>query len=179
MGVSHGGLLEATLSLPSPAAFARSLAGYALLGGVAILGSRAGASASPVLLLPAVGCLLLTVPALLVAHSFLGLRAGPGALLTAIARPFSRVGEVALGLVPALLLFRATSGALAETVLLGMGLTLAILGFTLAIRHVIAAETATTPGLGGVLKMYGLTWAWAALAALIGARLAAGVLLGV
>ena len=166
-------------ALPSPVVFARALVGFALLGVVAALGGDAAqaAQAAPVGLVSAAGALVLTVPALLVAHPFLSLRASPQALVAAIARPFARVGDLALGLVPALLLFRATSG-LAPLLLCVFLLGLAALGFSLAVRHLVAAERSANPQVWAVGKMALLAWAWSALAALIGARLGVSVLFG-
>ncbi|MDP2310120.1 MAG: hypothetical protein Q8P18_29150 [Pseudomonadota bacterium] len=167
------------LPLPSPLALARGLLGYALLGAVAALGTDpAAASQAPVGLVSAVGALALTVPALLVAHPFLTLRAAPQALVAAIARPFSRTGDLALGLVPTLLLFRATSG-LAQLLLALMLVSAAALGFSLAIRNLVAAESGASPDSWSVWKMTLLAWGWSGLAALIGARLGIGVLWGV
>lgn len=163
--------------LPSPLAFARALAGLGLLGLVAVVGGDGGLARTPVGLVSAGGALLLTVPALLVAHPFLELRAAPQALLAAIARPFQRVGDVALGLVPALLLFRATSGVAPALLCLAL-LGLAALGFSLAVRHLVDAERVASPERWAVGKMAMLAWAWSGLALLVGARLGVGLLLG-
>ncbi len=163
-------------ALPSALAFGRALLGFGLLGLVAAMGGdAAGVSRAPVGLVSAAGALVLTVPALLVAHPFLSLRAAPQALLAAITRPFARVGDLALGLVPTLLLFRATSG-LAPLLLCAFLLGLAGLGFSLAIRHLVAAERAANPQVWAVGKMSVLAFGWSALAFLIGARLGVGVL---
>lgn len=164
------------VELPSPLAFGRALGGYALLGVIAALGGAEGASQAPVSAVSTVGALVLTVPALLVAHPFLSLRAAPEALLGAIARPFARVGDLALGLVPTLLLFRATSG-LAPLLLAAMLVGLACLGFSLAVRHLVQAERSANPDYWAVARMSMLAWAWSGLALLIGARLALGFLL--
>ena len=165
--------------LPSPSGLARALVGYALLGGVAALGTGAeAATQAPVGLVSAVGALALTVPALLVAHPFLTLRAAPQALVAAIARPFARTGDLALGLVPTLLLFRATSG-LAQLLLAVMLVGAATLGFSLAIRNLVAAESETSADSWSVWKMTLLAWAWTGLAALIGGRLGIGVIFDV
>ncbi|MDP2316997.1 MAG: hypothetical protein Q8P41_29155 [Pseudomonadota bacterium] len=165
------------LPLPTSVELARAIAGYALLGGVAALGAgEAAVSHAPVGLVSAVGALALTVPALLVAHPFLTLRAAPQALVAAIARPFTRTGDVALGLVPTLLLFRATSG-LAQLLLALMLVGAAGLGFSLAIRNLVQTEADASEDSWSVWKMTLLAWAWSGLAALIGARLGIGVLL--
>jgi hypothetical protein len=164
------------LPLPSPAALARALLGFTLLGAVAALGTDPGATShAPVGIVSAVGALALTVPALLVAHPFLTLRAAPQALVAAIARPFTRTGDLALGLVPTLLLFRATSG-LAQLLLALMLLGAAGLGFSLAVRNLVAAEAAASPDAWSVWKMRLLACAWSGLAALVGVRLGIGVL---
>lgn len=161
--------------LPSPLPFVRGLAGYALLGAVAAIGGADVAGHAPVGVVSAAGALVLTVPALLVAHPFLSLRAAPQALVAAIAWPFARVGDLALGLVPTLLFFRATSG-LAPAFLCLMLMGLATLGFAASIRHLIEAERTVNPETIGVGKMVLLAWAWSGLAFLIGARLGVGVL---
>lgn len=161
--------VEAPISFPTPLAFVRGLAGYALLGVVAALGGPEVVHHGGAGLISGAGALVLTVPALLVVHPFVGLRAPPEALVAAILRPFARVGDVCLGLTPALLLFRATSGlapALLALALFGS----AILGFSLSIRELVRAEP------GAVGRMTLLAWAWSGLAALIGARLAIGLL---
>jgi hypothetical protein len=166
------------LALPSPLGFVRALVGFGLLGGVAALGAGdAAGGIAPTGVVSATGALALTVPALLVAHPFLELRAAPQALLTAVARPFVRCGELALALVPVMLLFRATSG-LAELLLCLFLLGIAGLGFSLAIRHLLAAEAETGSGVWASAKMAALVWGWAGLAGLIGARLGLGLLLG-
>jgi len=161
--------------LPSSAELARALSGFALLGAVAALGTGEAASHAPVALVSAVGALALTVPALLVAHPFLSLRATPQALVSAIARPFTRAGDLSLGLVPALLLFRATSG-LAPLLLVLMLVGAAALGFSLAVRNLVAAESAVSTSSWDTWKMTLLAWGWSALAGLIGIRLGIGVL---
>ena len=158
-----------TPAFPSPLAFVRGLAGYALLGTVAALGGTNLVHHGSAGVVAGAGALVLTVPALLVIHPFLGLRAPPESLVAAILRPFSRIGDVCLGLTPALLLFRATSGlapVLFGLALLGCG----TLGFSLSIRELVRAE-GDSPA-----RMTLLAWAWAGLAALIGARLAFGLL---
>ena len=159
--------------MPGPLEFGRALLGLGLLGLVATLGGDV--SGAPSGLVSGVGALTLTVPALLVAHPFLALRASPQALLAAIARPFTRVGDVALGLAPTLLVFRATSG-LAPALLALSLLALAILGFSLATRHLVEAERLATADLWSLGKTTALVWAWSGLAFLIGARLAVGFL---
>lgn len=93
-----------------------------VLGAVAAMAAVAAAAALgaadvgtlvraiPALVAPALGAAVLTAPALLAVHQFLGLDAPPERLVAAIARALVAGGRVALGLVPIALLFAVTSG---------------------------------------------------------------------
>ncbi len=121
------------------------------------------------LLAPA-GALLLTVPALLVVHQYLGLLAPPRELLHVIARAFVRSGELALATTPILLLFSATSAQgppLFFLLLFGNG------AFTLAgaVLDLHSAEERHSAGLAKRAEMFCLASAWAGLAALIALRI--------
>lgn len=161
----------------TPVELARGLAGYVLLPavGVVALGVRTGDAAALVhqVLLGATvptGALLLSVPGLLVGHQVLDLRSAPAALLAAVGRAFLRVGEVALGLCPALLLFTLTTGsapALMLAALAGLGLAFLLL----ATRALAREEARAGAELGPQLKMALLARAWAGLVLLVGLRL--------
>lgn len=157
------------VALPSPAELALGLAGYTLLGVVGGLGGADPVSAAPSAVVSAGGMLLLTVPALLVAHQYLRLAAPPAAMLAEILRTFVRLGEVALGAVPALVLFSATSalgGPLSVLLLAG----LATLGFTLVLHRLTRAEALAD---GRPRTMSVLAIAWCGLSGLVGLRLLA------
>lgn len=157
----------ASTGAPSPVALLRGLAGYAALGVVGTLGGDDALAGSPVALVTAGGMLLLTVPALLVAHQYLRLAAPPTAILAALARTFARCGDVALGAVPAVLLFTATSALGGPMVALLLG-GIALLGFALAVGRLARAETLAH---GGPARMGLLAVAWCGLSALVGLRL--------
>ncbi len=150
------------------------------LGGFAVLGLCAGlgagdlattARAVPSGLLVGTGALLLSGPALVVAHQFLRLEAPPEALVGALGRAFVQVGRLALGFSPFVLFFAATSGLagwIYVLVLAGIGL----LGLSLAGRDLVAAERgAGAPSLGRDARMALLTWTWAGLAGLVALRI--------
>jgi len=105
---------QAPLAEPAPLrplALLRATGGWLLLAGVALAAAPAAlAESAPLTLAAPAGALLLTVPALLVGHQFLNLRAAPSALLGALLRGYCGAGDVALGLTPLALLFSATSG---------------------------------------------------------------------
>lgn len=177
--------MEATLTAPavlpaagySPATLTRGLLGYALLPavGVAALGVPTGdlpAVAHAVALGAAVpaGALLLSVPALLVGHQVLDLRSSPSAVVGALGRVFLRVGEVALGLCPALALFTLTTGT-APTLMLAALAALGVVFLVLATRALNREEARIGAELLPALKMRGLALAWAGLVGLVGMRL--------
>lgn len=159
--------LPVAADLPSPADLARGLAGYVLLGLVGGLTGDDPVAAAPAAAVTAGGMLLLTVPALLVAHQYLRLSAAPASLLGELARTFVRCGELALGALPVVLLFAATSalgGPVATLVLAG----LAGMGFTLATRRLVRAEARAD---GSAWRMSVLAVGWCALAAMVGLRI--------
>lgn len=98
------------------------------------------ARAIPALVAPSLGAAVLTAPALLAVHQFLGLDAPPERLVAAIARALVQGGRVALGLVPIALLFAVTSSlwplVLAAAVLVP-GITMTVV----ALVGLRAAET--------------------------------------
>jgi hypothetical protein len=86
--------------------------GCLALDAAAALGAgdpQVAARALPAGLAIFLGTVLLTAPALVVAHQFLGLKAKPEELLRALSWGFVRCGVVALGLAPFALFFAATS----------------------------------------------------------------------
>jgi hypothetical protein len=99
--------------LPDPATVGRAVLGFGALGLTAALGSSDLGGAMrilPTALVVDLGALVLTGPALLVGHQYLGLEAPVPKLAAVLSNVFCRAGTVALGLAPALLFFAATSG---------------------------------------------------------------------
>lgn len=96
--------------------------------------------AIPALVAPALGAAVLTAPALLAVHQFLGLDAPPERLVAAIARALVHGGRVALGLVPIALLFAVTSS------LWPLVLALAVLvpGLTMTVVALVGLRAAET-----------------------------------
>lgn len=157
-----------------------ALCGLALLGAVTGLGTGSthmAARAIPSALSIGGGAVLLTGPALLVAHQFLGLQGRPEDLVAALVRAFCRLGDLSLGLVPLVGLFSVTSR---------LGPAVMALGFATAGAFALIRLTGelmvierNTPE-EGRLKREGtmalLTFGWAALFVAIVLRLAFGVL---
>lgn len=121
------------------------------------------------------GALLLTAPALLVAHQFMGLSAAPERVMGALAETVARGGMLALGLVPFQLFFSATTlrGPVLFTLLLaGIGAA----GLVSAGRQLMDAERAAgTSGLE-LAPARLLVTGWSTLTVLVGLRLAWAVL---
>lgn len=161
-------------------------------GSLALLGICAGlgagevalaARAVPAGLLVAAGSVVLTGPALVVAHQYQGLQADPQQLVSALSRGFVTCGEIALGLSPILLFFSATSGlwaALYSLFVAGAG----AFGGAVTARQLLRAEAAARPAgaeltdhadLTARAGMGGLVLAWSTLAALIALRIGWGM----
>jgi len=161
----------------------RASAGFLLLGAIGTLSPVATPRdllhTAPSGLLVHLGALALTGPTLLVAHPFLGLEASPDRLVGALGRAFARAGDLALGLVPFLLFFAATTrlGTLLLAVLLGF---VGITALVAAARDLVAAERAA-PGASAVVgirvfRMRALAVAWSVLTLLAAARVGVEVL---
>lgn len=165
--------------IPSVHHLTRAIAGFALLGLVAGLGSGDGGVASrtvPSGLFVGGGALMLTGPALLVVHQYLGLEASPDALMASLASAFAKAGDVALGLIPTMLLFSATSGLWA--VVFGILLTgLGLFGLDRASTALIHSERAAmNPLKRRVDLMILVVMGWSGLTLLIALRIAWDVL---
>lgn len=164
------------VDLPSPAAMGRATLGFLALGVTAALGGDGGLTAAnlaPSGLLVQAGAMVLTGPAMLVGHQFLGLEASVPSLVNAMAGAFVRTGTVALGLVPAVLYFSATSGLgpfMFGMAMVGMGLN----GLFDATAGMRTAELQAGEGNGALrdAKMTMLALGWAGLTGLIGLRIA-------
>jgi len=123
------------------------------------------------------GALLLTGPALVVAHQFLGLTARPEVLVGSLAQGFVRSGQLALGLCPFMLFFSATSGlwgVLLAAILGGIGAL--GLGWTIhALVHSEPRQGSASPlwfTARNQLTMSGLVACWSGLTFLIALRIA-------
>ena len=159
-----------------PARILRAVSGFSLLGLCAALGSPEGllADGLQAALMPVAGAAVLTVPALLVAHQTLALKADPQSLLRALGRTFCDAGELALALLPVVGLFMLTTDvtpALFAMLTAGIG-TLALL---LGVLRLLRAEQEVNPA--ATLAILSLALGWAGLAGLIGLRLLASPLL--
>lgn len=145
-------------------------AAMAAAGAAAALGSGeldVAARASAMLMGPALGAMVLTAPALLAVHQFLGLHAPPERIVAALARALVAGGRVALGLVPVALFFAATSGLWALA-MAGVVAVPAIVMAAVALVHLHGAEQSSAPP----RSRFGLlVIGWATLTLAIGARL--------
>ncbi len=148
-------------------------AGLSLLGLCVGLGSGDMGMAlrsAPTVVLTGLGALVLTGPALLIAHQFLGYRAPPDALIGALVRGFVACGRLALGLSPFVLFFSVTSrvwlgaGAAALVVVAGVG-------FVATGGWLREAEASSRQDDSFKRPIGGLVWGWSMLTALIAARL--------
>jgi hypothetical protein len=161
-----------------PAELGTAMTGFLALGLCAGLGAgdvAVAVRAIPSGLLVAAGTALLTGPALLVSHPFLGLEAPTDALLRAMMRGFCVAGTTALGLAPVMLFFAATSGwwflMYPALFLLSSVLALGTAGLGLVDAEV--GRSVTYENVGSKVKILGLVVAWLLLAALVGLRLGA------
>lgn len=159
---------------PSVAAVLSSIAAMAAVAGAAALGAAEPAvlvRALPALAAPALGAVVLTAPALLAVHQFLGLDAAPERLVAALGRAVVAGGQIALGLVPVVLFFAATSTlwpvALAAAV--------AIPGIAMAAVAIMGLRDAEGDALVMPPRFALLLVGWAGLALAIAARIAASM----
>ena len=165
--VPDGGLVERPVST---ADLGIGVLGFVLLPCVGLL-DQMGVSDMPLAVAPPLAALFLSVPSLVVGHQYLGLNAEPTALMADVGRVFVRAGRLALGLVPVVGLFAATTGlgpmALALA-LLGIGVVSVELARRQLVRREVAGHTAGSPF---PARMVLLATAWAGLSLLIAARM--------
>lgn len=157
------------------------LAGYLALPAVALVGASGdgdlvGAVAPPV------AALFLSVPSLLTGHQFLGLHASPADLVRDIAHVFTGCGRLALGMVPLVGLYSATTG-LGEVALVLSLIAIGLAGVELARRRLVrreaaAADAADAATFAGRTRMDLLALAWSVLALLIAGRMGLDFLVG-
>ncbi|MCA9567064.1 MAG: hypothetical protein KC656_04440 [Myxococcales bacterium] len=173
---------ESPTGLPAPSELARGVLGFVALGAAVALGSgdaQGAALHGPTALLVDAGSLVLTGPALLVGHQFLDLGAPVTRLADDLLRAFVRSGGMALGLAPVFLYFSATSGlspalmALALPAIGALGLAHAAVGLVASER-----DAAADHAVARLAKMRLLVSGWILLTVLVGARIAARVVLG-
>ncbi|MCA9701653.1 MAG: hypothetical protein KC431_29300 [Myxococcales bacterium] len=101
-----------------------ALAGLLALGGAAALGVpelQAAPRMVPSVLLVEIASLVLSSPALIALHQFMGLAAGPEALAAALGRALIHGGRVAAGLAVLVLFFSATTSLGTLMVVLSLG----------------------------------------------------------
>ena len=168
------------VELPAPAVLGRAVLGFGALGLMAALGSAdlgGAARVLPTALVVDLGALVLTGPALLVGHQYLGLEAPVPKLAAVLAQVFCRAGTIALGLAPALLFFAATSGLAPGLHLLFLAgiATFALADVWTGLRDVersvtVADETDRARRLRDA-RMQLLVLGWVVLTSLVGLRL--------
>jgi hypothetical protein len=149
-----------------------------LVAVTAALGSASGdvvIAASSAVVAPILGALVLTAPALVAIHQFLGLDAAPQRLVAALARAFVTSGRIALGLVPVALFFAATSSLWP----LVLAAAIAIPGVAMAAVALVELRSAETSALVMPPRLALLLVGWCALGVLIAIRIAYEVALSV
>jgi len=158
-------------SLPSLREVTTGLAGLLALGAAGAVGAHGlTLHAFPGALWTSAGALVLTGPALLVVHQFLGLQAAPDRVIGSLAHALAKGGIFALGLVPFQLFFSVTTtrgpGFLALLLcgIAGSGLLAATRGLVDAELHAGATPMQR-------LHVRGLAAGWALLTLLVGLRL--------
>lgn len=156
----------------TPLRLLRAGGGYALLGLAAALGSpdmliETGLEAA---LLPVAGAGILTVPAMLVAHQTLALKASPSSLLRALARSFFDGGDVGLALGPVMLLFLLTTDV-TSVIFAFLYSGLGMIALCMSVLRLLRAEREADGPIGATVGVGALALGWATLAGLIALRL--------
>lgn len=163
--------ITAEASLPSLQEVAHGLGGLLALGAAGVVGAHGLApQALPGVLWTSAGAVVLTGPALLVVHQFLGLQAAPDRVVGALAWALARTGHLAMGLVPFQVFFSATTArgpGLLALLLAGIG----GVGLMAAMRGVVDAERDSGATGAALLNARGLAVGWAGLTLLVGLRL--------
>lgn len=147
---------------------AGAAAGLVVLGGAVALGTGSldvAVHLLPVLVGPTFGALVLTTPALVVAHQFLQVDSPASAVADALGNAVVRVGQIGWGFAPASLVFAATAPGSWPLVLAVDGLLLAAVGLSRGGRDLVALDRRTVWWEVAVL-------AWGVLTFLVAARLA-------
>ena len=158
-------------SLPTVRDVAQGLGGLLALGTAGALGAHGlTPHAMPGVLWTSAGALVLTGPALLVVHQFLGLQAAPDRVVGSMAWALAKAGQLAMGLVPFQVFFSVTTQrgpGLLALLLCGLGGT----GLLAAMRGLVDAERDAGSTGTQLMHVRGLALAWAALTLLVGLRL--------
>lgn len=158
-------------ALPSLRELVHGMGGLLALGAAGVVGAHGLApSALPGVLWTSAGAVVLTGPALLVVHQFLGLQAAPDRVVGALAWALARAGHLALGLVPFQVFFSVTTArgpGLLALLLAGLG----SVGLVAAMRGVVDAERATGATGRSLMNAHALAVGWAGLTLLVGLRL--------
>jgi hypothetical protein len=170
---------DTALTAPTLADIGTSSLGLLAMMGAASLGHSAhpmggvGVSA----LAGAAGATLLTGPALVVVHQFLGMHAEPTNLVHALGQGFVDAGRIAMGLTPVVLLLGLTSRLALPVAAVGL-VGLGALTLLLTYRRLQAAErSAPASTWASRHGMALLATAWSTLCALIAVRIALGIAL--
>lgn len=161
----------AMIATPSVSAVLSSVAAMGLVAAAAALGSAdpsVVARALPALAAPALGALVLTAPALLAVHQFLGLAAAPERLVAALAHAVVAGGKIALGFVPVVLFFAATSTLWP----IALAAAVAVPGLAMACVALMGLRDAETAALVMPPRFALLLVGWAGLALLVALRIA-------
>jgi hypothetical protein len=124
----------------------------------------------PTTVAPLLGAMLLTAPALLAMHQFLGLHAAPESLAIALSRGLLGGGHVAAGLSPIALFFAATTGLWPLALGFG-GALIGVSAAAVAARALHRAERASGRQPSSAFSL--LIAAWLVLGTLIALRIAA------
>lgn len=157
-------------AVPNGLEIGLGLVGYLALPFVGLLDTAGGPGVLVAAIAPPLAALFLSVPSLLVGHQYLGLLASPGDMLRDIGQVFVRCGQLALGLVPAVGLYAATS-SLGPVALMVALLAIGTTSVVLARRRIEQREASINPSPRGRLRMSALAIGWSALSLLVGARL--------
>lgn len=166
--------MQATFPTPAPqvSSVLAALGGMILLGLCAAVGSVRLDAVVPgtfVTVASLLGAVLLTTPALLAAHQFLGMSTRPESTIAALGHALVVGGRVAAGLAPACLFFAATTQLWLIMLLAALAIP-GIVTAVVAVQALQAAEAAPTR------RFKVLLGCWTALTTLIALRIASDLL---
>ena len=151
--------------------------GLVLLGTAAALGTGQldlALRTAPSAAFMTLGAVVLTSPALLVAHQLLTMSAPPDALVDAITRSVGRMGALCAGLSPFVLFWSVTSGLAPWMYGLSLLCAAGLTGAT-ALSALVQAERSHTETTVASVPMGFVATAWLGLTALIALRLGVSV----
>ncbi len=159
------------VAAPSVLRVLLSVAAMGLVAAAAALGAAdvdVLVRAIPALAAPTLGALVLTAPALVAVHQFFGLDAAPERLIVALAHAVVAGGRIALGLVPVVLFFAATSTLWP----LALAAAVTIPGLAMACVAMVGLRDAETSALVMPPRFAMLLVGWAMLSLAIALRIA-------